>query len=172
MRKRKGEPPPLDTRSWNGDARRHAQIKVTASLFDHFYAQSQSHRAGTHVQWSVNAVCLTWNLLKGQMSRVFAPPNQAYCVRSRFLTPWQEKKKLLDDVRGSTSLLLLCSYIICWRRPRWSFFGKGSEMSYQVGSPSCPFFDFQRDSESSVKRWVQLQRSSIWRSVGYLELSC
>ena len=41
---------------------------------------------------SVDEAILTWELLKQQISRVFAPPNQAYIVRSRFLYARQGKK--------------------------------------------------------------------------------
>ncbi|KAI9998337.1 hypothetical protein PInf_002719 [Phytophthora infestans] len=40
----------------------------------------------------------TWALLKQTLSRVYAPPNQEYRVRSEFLAKRQGKKELLDYV--------------------------------------------------------------------------
>ncbi|CAH0488523.1 unnamed protein product [Peronospora farinosa] len=43
---------------------------------------------------SVNAAFTTWEMLKKELTCVFAPPNQAYRVRSRFLATRQGKKEL------------------------------------------------------------------------------
>ncbi|GMF64339.1 unnamed protein product [Phytophthora fragariaefolia] len=48
---------------------------------------------------SVETSFPTWELLKQQLSRVFAPPNQAYRVRSRFLNTRQGKKDYVQDLR-------------------------------------------------------------------------
>ncbi|KAI9986183.1 hypothetical protein PInf_025098 [Phytophthora infestans] len=48
---------------------------------------------------SVDAAFPTWEQLKQQLSRVFAPPNQAYRIRSKFLSTRQGKKDLLDYVQ-------------------------------------------------------------------------
>ncbi|GMF51892.1 unnamed protein product [Phytophthora fragariaefolia] len=47
----------------------------------------------------------TWEQLKQQLSRVFAPPNQAYHVRPRFLATRQGKKELVDYVQELRTLI-------------------------------------------------------------------
>ncbi|GMF58228.1 unnamed protein product [Phytophthora fragariaefolia] len=54
---------------------------------------------------SVETSFPTWELLKQQLSRVFAPPNQAYHVRSRFLATRQGKKELVDYVQELRTLI-------------------------------------------------------------------
>ncbi|GMF63559.1 unnamed protein product [Phytophthora fragariaefolia] len=54
---------------------------------------------------SVETSFPTWELLKQQLSRVFAPPNQAYRVRSRFLATRQGKKELVDYVQELRTLI-------------------------------------------------------------------
>ncbi|KAG3087808.1 hypothetical protein PI125_g18546 [Phytophthora idaei] len=54
---------------------------------------------------SVDAAFPTWSQLKQQLSRMFAPPNQAYRIRSRFLATRQGKKKLLDYVQELITLI-------------------------------------------------------------------
>ncbi|GMF58219.1 unnamed protein product [Phytophthora fragariaefolia] len=46
-----------------------------------------------------------WKLLKQQLSRVFAPPNQAYRVRSHFLATSLGKKELVDYVQELRTLI-------------------------------------------------------------------
>ncbi|KAG3243148.1 hypothetical protein PI124_g12022 [Phytophthora idaei] len=48
---------------------------------------------------SVDAAFPTWAQLKQQLSRMFAPPNQAYRIRSRFLAARQGMKELLGYVQ-------------------------------------------------------------------------
>ncbi|CAI5704679.1 unnamed protein product [Peronospora farinosa] len=54
---------------------------------------------------SVNAAFPTWEMLKKQLTCVFAPPNQAYRVRSRFLATRQGKKELSDYVQELRTLI-------------------------------------------------------------------
>ncbi|GMF40303.1 unnamed protein product [Phytophthora fragariaefolia] len=54
---------------------------------------------------SVETSFPTWEQLKQQPSRVFAPPNQAYRVRSRFLATRQGKKELVDYVQELRTLI-------------------------------------------------------------------
>ncbi|KAG3063777.1 hypothetical protein PI124_g16790 [Phytophthora idaei] len=54
---------------------------------------------------SVDAAFPTWAELKQQLSRMFAPPNQAYRIRSRFLATRQGKKELLDYVQELRTLV-------------------------------------------------------------------
>ncbi|KAG3046870.1 hypothetical protein PC128_g21412 [Phytophthora cactorum] len=54
---------------------------------------------------SVDAAFPTWAQLKQQLSRMFAPPNQAYRIRSCFLATRQGKKELLDYVQELRTLI-------------------------------------------------------------------
>ena len=54
---------------------------------------------------SVDAAFPTWDVLKQQLFRVFSPPNQAYRVRSRFLSARQGKKELSDFVQELRTLI-------------------------------------------------------------------
>ncbi|GMF63156.1 unnamed protein product [Phytophthora fragariaefolia] len=54
---------------------------------------------------SVETSFPTWEQLKQQLSRVFAPPNQAYRVRSRFLATHQGTKELVDYVQELGTLI-------------------------------------------------------------------
>ncbi|KAG3120394.1 hypothetical protein PI124_g8232 [Phytophthora idaei] len=53
----------------------------------------------------VDAVFPTWAQLKQRLSRMFAPPNQAYRIRSCFLATRQSKKDLLDYAQESRTLI-------------------------------------------------------------------
>ncbi|GMF59106.1 unnamed protein product [Phytophthora fragariaefolia] len=64
-------------------------------------AREWSITCGTSVETSFP----TWELLKQQLSPVFAPPNQACRVRSRFLATRQGKKELVDDVQELRTLI-------------------------------------------------------------------
>ncbi|GMF56514.1 unnamed protein product [Phytophthora fragariaefolia] len=54
---------------------------------------------------SVETSFPTWKQLKQQLSRIFASPNQAYRVRSRFLATRQGKKELVDYVQELRTLI-------------------------------------------------------------------
>ncbi|KAG3167121.1 hypothetical protein PC128_g19560 [Phytophthora cactorum] len=54
---------------------------------------------------SVDTVFPTWAQLKQQLPRMFAPPNQAYRIRSRFLATRHGKKELLDYVEELRTLI-------------------------------------------------------------------
>ncbi|GMF82090.1 unnamed protein product [Phytophthora fragariaefolia] len=54
---------------------------------------------------SVETSFPTWKQQKQQLSRVFAPPNQAHRVRSRFLATRQGKKELVDYVQELRTLI-------------------------------------------------------------------
>ena len=54
---------------------------------------------------SVEEAFPTWDVLKQQLCRVFAPPNHAYRVHSRFLAARQGKKESSDFVQGLRTLI-------------------------------------------------------------------
>lgn len=54
---------------------------------------------------SVNLAFPTWESLKFDLMRVFSPPNQAYRVRSRFLSTRQGKSELTDYVQELRTLM-------------------------------------------------------------------
>ncbi|ETK74120.1 hypothetical protein L915_19014 [Phytophthora nicotianae] len=54
---------------------------------------------------AVDAAFPTWDQLKQQLLNVFAPPNQAYRIRSKFLATRQGKKELLDYVQELRTLI-------------------------------------------------------------------
>jgi retrotransposon gag protein len=54
---------------------------------------------------SVEAAFPTWEQLKQQLVQVFAPPHQAYRMRSQFLAARQGKKDLLDYVQELRTLI-------------------------------------------------------------------
>jgi len=54
---------------------------------------------------SVDAAFPTWGQLKQHLVQVFAPPNQAYRIRSQFLATRQGKKELLDYVQELRTLI-------------------------------------------------------------------
>ncbi|GMF57236.1 unnamed protein product [Phytophthora fragariaefolia] len=64
-------------------------------------ARESALTCGTSVETSFP----TWEQLKQRLSRVSAPPNQAYRVRARFLDTRQGKKELVDYVQELRTLI-------------------------------------------------------------------
>ncbi|GMF53651.1 unnamed protein product [Phytophthora fragariaefolia] len=64
-------------------------------------AREWAPACGTSVETSFP----TWEQLKQQLSRVFASPNQAYRVHSRFLATRQDKKELVDYAQELRTLI-------------------------------------------------------------------
>ncbi|CEG45142.1 Retrotransposon gag domain [Plasmopara halstedii] len=54
---------------------------------------------------SVEAPFPTWKQLKRQLLRMFSPPNQVYCVTTRFLAARQGKKEYVDFVQELRTLI-------------------------------------------------------------------
>uniref|UniRef100_M4BB15 Retrotransposon gag domain-containing protein n=1 Tax=Hyaloperonospora arabidopsidis (strain Emoy2) TaxID=559515 RepID=M4BB15_HYAAE len=77
----------------------HQQVSLVISKLD-----------GRAIEWaltcstSVDLAFSTWESLKSQLVQVFSPPNQVYCVRSRFLSTRQEPKSFGFTPRHSKRL--------------------------------------------------------------------
>ena len=95
----------MDQRGGNGYELCYAPVGPTASW------NAISKLGGRASEWaltcspSIDEAFPTWDLLKQQIFWVFAPPNQAYRVRSCFLSARQGKKKLSDYVQELRTLI-------------------------------------------------------------------
>ncbi|GMF34480.1 unnamed protein product [Phytophthora fragariaefolia] len=82
---------------------------------------------------SVETSFPTWEQLKPQLSRVFAPPNQAYRVRSRYLATRQGKKELVDYVQ---ELRILIADMAPYFGPELWFVSGKREVPVGAGRPT------------------------------------
>ena len=73
---------------------KHQRVSLAISMLDG-RAREWALTCGT----SVDLAFSTWDSLKLDLLRVFSPPNQAYRVRSRFLSTRQGKNELTDYVQ-------------------------------------------------------------------------
>ena len=93
---------------------------------------------------SVDTAFPTWEVLKERMSRVFAPPNQAYRERSPFLAFRQGKKELSGYFQESKTLLAAMQLDPRAEEVKVTIFmGRTPHWSHQDGSVPCPPSTFE-----------------------------
>ena len=78
----------------------HLQVSIAISKID-----GRARAWDLTCSTSVDLAFPTWDSLKLDLLRVFSPPNQAYCVRSRFLSTRKSKNEITNYVQELRTLM-------------------------------------------------------------------